>query len=296
MVSTSESTVERGVVAGYDGSDGARFATLWAAAEAASLARDLLVVAVIAAPEPAQRSGEPTLREHAAAKLADVAELCRGLSPSLEVRTRVATGRPGRVLAELGDAAEMLVLGSSGVTGLSRLVLGSTAAELVHGYRRPIVVVRGEPANDGSVVVGVDGSDTSARAIEFAFDFADRHGRTLTAVHAWADLPMDALAPVRMWDYDWRESRGLAERLVAESLAGAQSRHPSVTVRSEVTLDRPVRTLLEHAEDAALLVVGSHGRGAIRGALLGSVSHAMIYHAPCPVAVLRDDSVGREHA
>jgi flavin-dependent dehydrogenase len=88
-------------------------------------------------------------------------------------------------------ASELVVVGASGKTALPRMLLGSTAAELAHHCEQPVVVVR--EAVSGPVVVGVDGSSTSARAIGFAFDFADRHGAELVAVHAWADLPIDAL-------------------------------------------------------------------------------------------------------
>lgn len=138
------------------------------------------------------------------------------------------------------------------------------------------------------MVVGVDGSSTSARAITFASDFADRHRCELVAVHAWSDLPMDALAPVRSWDEDWDEVRRRGAQVLAESLDGYPERYPNVATRREVTFDRPAHALLEHADGATLLVVGSHGRGALRSVLLGSVSHALIYHALCPVAVLRE--------
>ncbi len=54
-----------------------------------------------------------------------------------------------------------------------------------------------------------------------------------------------------------------------------------------VTWDRPVRCLLNHAADAQLLVVGSRGRGGFSGMLLGSTSQALMYHAPCPLLVVR---------
>lgn len=137
-------------------------------------------------------------------------------------------------------------------------------------------------------MVGVDGSEISSAAVDFAYDFADRHGRELVAVHAWTDLPMHAMEPVRGWAEDWEDIRRRGQRLLGESLAGHAERHPGVVVRRTVSLGRPARALLDAADDgAALLVVGSHGRGTLGRLLLGSVSHAMIYHAPCPVAVVR---------
>jgi nucleotide-binding universal stress UspA family protein len=70
-------------------------------------------------------------------------------------------------------------------------------------------------------------------------------------------------------------------------MAGWQEKYPDVEVRRVVTRDRPVRCLLNHAVDAQLLVVGSRGRGGFSGMLLGSTSQALMYHAPCPLLVVR---------
>lgn len=303
---TPEFTMEQGtVVVGYDGSDEARAATLWAAGEANSRRRGLVIANVVGLPPfpeskalPGRGTMQPILgveqksvREGAENAVDGIARECRKRWPDLAVTTEVTSGRAAEALVRVAGDAELLVIGPSGLTGLPRMLLGSTAAALLHEHQGPVVVVRqaGDPApaEGGRVVVGVDGSKLSADAIDFAFDFADRHGSELVAVHAWSDLPMDALAPVRTWDYDLGEVKEKGERLVAESLAGYQERYPGVATQRVVALDRPSHALLEHAEGASLLVVGSHGRGALRRALLGSVSHAMAYHAPCPVAVVR---------
>lgn len=294
------------VVAGFDGSDHARSAVWWAAGEAASRGWDLTVVEVVDWPvtgtlPPTARAMPPggslieerTLRDHAERRLAEVEQEVRQARPEVRVGTRVEFGRAAEALAGVAGAGDLVVIGSSGRSALPRMLLGSTAAALVHTCDRPIVVVRDakdQPARGGRVVVGVDGSPTSGRAIGFAFDFAARHGCELVGVHAWTDLPMDALEPVRLWDEDTSEVRRDAERLLAGSLAECQERYPQVPVRRVVSFDRPAHAVMEQAEGAALLVVGSHGRGTVRGILLGSVSHAVIYHAPCPVAVLRGDA------
>ena len=66
-------------------------------------------------------------------------------------------------------------------------------------------------------------------------------------------------------------------------------KYPEVSVRRVVVRDRPVRQLLEQAQDAQLLVVGSRGHGGVSGMLLGSTSQALIYHAPCPLLVARSE-------
>jgi len=78
--------------------------------------------------------------------------------------------------------------------------------------------------------------------------------------------------------------------LLAERIAGWASKYPDVSVQQELVQGRAVTTLLEYAQRAQLLVVGSHGRGGFAGMLLGSTSHSLIIHSSCPVIVVRTDS------
>jgi len=301
-MSSTESTMDKGaVVAGYDGSEEARKAVRWAAEEAAARGRGLVVAHVVGFPPVPEalpgggawprpgflEAGQETAQRHAEAMLGDIARECRRAWPELTVSTRLLSGRAPDELARAAENAELLVIGSSGLTALPRLLVGSTANELLHDYHRPIVVVRtGEAEGDRNVVVGVDGSETSREAIGFAYDFADRHGRALVALHVWSDLPLEAMAVTPTeHDRELIEERG--KPLLDEALAGYRERYPDVPVHRVIAVDRPAHALAEQAEGAALLVVGSHGRGPLRRALLGSVSRAMVHHAPCPVAVVR---------
>lgn len=277
------------VVVGFDGSDLARRAVLWGAEEASRSGAALQVVQAVRAPLPEpvftpmsipvpEFVTEETMAKSAEDHLAELADELRRGWPDLRISTHVRLGRPVDVLAD--EPGDLLVLGSSGRTGIREMFLGSTALELVATCGRPVIVTRSGPM-EGRVVVGVDGSDTSTEAIAFAFDFAARHGRELFAVHAfndagWAELP----------EPDVDHVRADLARLLDDQLAPHRSRHPEVHVAHEVAFDAPARALLRAAEGAALVAVGSHGRGAVKRAILGSVSHAVLHHAPCPVAVV----------
>lgn len=137
---------------------------------------------------------------------------------------------------------------------------------------------------DGYVVLGVDGSPTSDRAIDFAFEFASLHRVDLVAVHAWSDVPLAGVRHSQPVEVETALQH--AEKVVDMAVADAVRTRPDVRARTVVAIERPAEALLEQAEGASLLVVGSHGRGALCRSLLGSVSHAVLHEAPCPVAVL----------
>ncbi|MBB5156057.1 universal stress protein [Saccharopolyspora phatthalungensis] len=287
----------KAIIVGFDLTERSRKAVRWAAHEASSRRRPLLLVHVLTWPfeahTPTKVPGaggilEP-LQQVLCRELEVLAGSCRGIDADLEVRSDIPFGDPAGVLSELAGTAEVLVLGGPRIEA-ELGVLGSTSAELLtRRVGAPVVVVRGgrEQPDSAPVVVGVDGSSASRLAIGFAYDFASRHGCDLVAVHAWSDLPLDSFARVRQWELPWSEVRDEAEEVLAESLAGWAEQYPNVSVRRSVTPEKPVEALFREAADASLLVVGSHGRGRIRRSVLGSVSHAVVNRAPCPVAVLR---------
>lgn len=168
--------------------------------------------------------------------------------------------------------------------------MGSVSAHMATHATCPVVVVpphwQSIPAT-GGIVVGVDGSKSSLEAIEFAFEQAGIRHATLTALMAWHDPvstgPDDPLPVV--YDLDTLEEDSGA--LLAESIAGFRDTYPDVAVHEQVVGGTAHDVLLAAGRTAELLVVGSRGRGAFRGLLLGSTSRALVHHPPCPVAVVR---------
>jgi len=131
------------------------------------------------------------------------------------------------------------------------------------------------------VVVGIDGSPASEHATAIAFDEASRRGVDLVAVHTWSD------AGYELPDEGWSEIQPEEDCLLSERLAGYRERYPDVSIRRVLRPDRPAHALLEEAEHAQLLVVGSHGRGGFAGMLLGSVGSQVVQSARIPVIVAR---------
>ncbi|TQM78957.1 nucleotide-binding universal stress UspA family protein [Saccharothrix saharensis] len=284
------------IVVGVDGSASALTAVKWAAEEAARHRVPLKLVHAFLLPtrgypeivltghdvrEAFENQGRQWLEEAAAAARAAV--------PEVEPDTAIVFDRPAAALIAASEGARLIVLGSQGLGGFSGLLVGSVAVAVSAHGKSPVVVIRDEIRRDGPVVVGVDGSPTSEEAIAFAFAEASVLGAPLTAVIAWTDFLVDSAFHSR-FTVDWARVEDEQLRLLAERLAGWREKYPDVHVNRVVAHDRPVRALLDAARDARLLVVGSHGMGGFTGMLLGSTSQALVYHAECPLAVVRPTS------
>jgi nucleotide-binding universal stress UspA family protein len=275
-------TDRRGVVVGYDGSEQSEAAVRWAA-EAARLRGVPLTVAHAwetfsavgprAIPVDDLRTGAELIAQEGARYAREETE---------DVRAVLGRGGPTTALLEAAADAELIVVGSRGRGGFSGMVLGSTGVELASHAPCPVVVVR-QCASEGPVVVGVDGSAPSLEALGLAFAEARLRGAEVLAVAAW---PADAdPGPVPLLDADGL--REFAAERLARLVAPWREKYPDVPARTEVVTGPPRQVLLEAAAGARLVVAGSRGLGGFRGLMLGSVSHALLYYAPCPVAVVR---------
>lgn len=290
----------RTVVVGVDGSDNARRAVRWGAAEARR--RDLplrLMIAfgwvhgsVAGHPELGESYREILLR-HAHEQLAAATAEATAEAPGIDVETQLVVGSPIAVLGDEARRAHLLVLGDRGVGRIEGLVVGSVAAALAAHATCPVVVVRGaerDPSEAASlpVVVGVDGSATSDAAVAFAFEAAAARRVSIVAVHSWWEPVFDPAMSAMV--FDWGAIQAEEARLLTQRMAGWTEKFPEVFVEHHVTRDRPAHSLLEQAAQAQLVVVGSHGRGGFSSLVLGSVSHALLHRSPCPVAVVRPDT------
>lgn len=288
-------TGKRQIVVGVDGSSSAEDATRWAAGESRRRRLPMSLVHAYPWAERIRRTGKPEsgtpdeelFRRQAREYLDRACALVREDTPDVEVTTALVDGRPVEVLTARAPEAELIVLGSRGLGGVSGLLLGSVAVGLVSHAPCPVVIVRGQvaTADDAPVVVGLDDSSHTDAVLAFGYDYAALHGAPLLVVRTWDDAPVHP-ATAMILDGD---AICADERLqLAEQLAGWREKYPDVVVRTQVTIDRPAHALLAASEGARIVLVGARGRGGMAGLLLGSTSQALIHRAACPVAVVHN--------
>ena len=284
-----------GVLVGMDESACSEKALAWAAADAVARRVPLTVAGVVDLPRLAE---VPLSRE-----LVSTAELAvrrrvdaavarsRDLTGDIPVRGRVLTGDPAAELLQLAAGAEEVVVGSHGTGQFGRLLIGSVGSRVAEHAPCPAVVVRGE-RTDGRVVVGLDTSSHSEPALEYGFGYADAHGVPLVALHVYTVGAFAyPIAPYPVPPYPVMQEmdriRAEALRTAEHSLGKWTEKYPDVDVRVEVERGPAARELVDASRTAGLLVVGTRGHGGLAGMLLGSVSHAVLRHAHCPVVIAR---------
>jgi nucleotide-binding universal stress UspA family protein len=270
------------VVIGYDGSADSELALDWADQLADEQGRALRVLIsevgvsqVLEATADWHATRIHELEEDARSRL----EGARTRDHTVEVTSDPAV----QALVDASGSAATVVVGARGHSRMSGVLVGSVSQQVVRQASCPVVVTREaqDPSSD-RIVVGVDGSPGSRKALEFAFGHADRTGAPLTVLHAWHESFVR-----RETEEGLAEEISDAERLLGEALAGFTEEYPDVKVTTETIPVAPQKVLADASEAAALVVVGSRGLGAFAGLALGSVSQSVLHHARCSVAVVR---------
>ncbi len=284
------------VVVGVDGSPSSRLAIRWAAGKAAAAGQPLHVIHALETEVVLREDEQLGTREVAAdedAVLTSAMELVAAEAPGVHAVAHSVRGFALSTLIAASRVAGTLVVGSRGRSAIPAALLGSVSQQLVLHSCCPVVMVRDSraltPHQGAPVVVGVDGSEESAAAVGYAFAHAAETGRPVIAVHSWWWEPLEGVNVGEPWTGDWTQISTQEGALLAESLAGWREKYPNVHVEERSVRGDPVVDLLEQSRGAALVVVGSRGRGGFAGLLLGSVSRRVLKRASCAVAVVRSE-------
>jgi nucleotide-binding universal stress UspA family protein len=135
------------------------------------------------------------------------------------------------------------------------------------------------------IVVGVDGSPSSAEALRWAANQARLTAGTLRVVHAWSP-PAIATVGIPPLRFDWSGLRERAQAFPAEFVREVLGPDPGIAVVTAARTGGEAQVLVDESEHADLLVVGARGQGGLKGMVLGSVGHHCAAHAHCPVVVV----------
>ncbi|MFF5187351.1 universal stress protein [Streptomyces sp. NPDC000345] len=287
------------VLAGVDGSERSSTAADWAAREAVLRGVPLrLFHAVPSLPgSVVPRPALDRLRHMGARMLERMASELADRYPDVEVRGEQADDAPATALLTAARDAGLLVVGTRGTGGFDGLAVGSVALRMAAAAPCPVVLVPQRPSAFGEVtradvgaaqvVVGFDAHRPVGEAADFAFSAAEERGARLRVVQAWA-FPAEAVSPrtLVVTEEDratWEDEEVLR---LSDALRVWQAKYPRVTARTDVMLLQPAEALVNASLEAALLVVGRRTDPQAAEGRLGPVTHAVLHHARCPVAVV----------
>ncbi|MFG2872505.1 universal stress protein [Streptomyces sp. NPDC048338] len=293
--------MSREIVAGVDGSPESLAAADWAAREAHHRGLPLRLVHAwrwepLDIPLEQDRGSQERIAEQV---IREAEARIAARRPGLALTAEVLHDTPVAALLSTEKEAEMLVIGSRGHGALAGFLLGSYGQQIIAEATRPVVAVRsrdgdGVEATDGDSHVGGEilvgqqgGPEDSAPALGFAFETAAARGVPVRAVRAWSLPALYAYSPASMALAD--QAGGLVpfeEKALREAVAPWRERFPDVPVTEHVEVGSAGQVLLSSSGAAGLLVVGRRARRGALGSRIGSVAHAALHLAPCPVAVV----------
>ncbi|MEV5875219.1 universal stress protein [Streptomyces sp. NPDC052101] len=283
----------RPITAGVDGSQESLAALDWAGREAVRRGLPLRVLHAWRYTESLATADRDTQHGWVSKGVTEAVRAVSERHPGLEVSVDVVEGEPVHALARAAAQAELLVLGSRGHGPVLGFLLGSVGQQVIAEATRPVVLVRAgdRPAAEAAgrdVVVGQHGDpEDSAATLRFAFETAAARGATVRAVRAWTLPPVFAYSPgsLRLLD-DAGGLEPFEKQALADALRPWRERFPEVPVAEQVEMGSAGQVLLSVAGRAQLMVVGRRAHRSAVGARIGSVTHGMLHHAGCPVAVV----------
>jgi nucleotide-binding universal stress UspA family protein len=282
----------RAVVVGTAGAGSGTIAVEWAADEAQRRRRPLRIVHILEwhpdeGPASAGNSYVERVWASASAMTYAACHQVRSRAPGLPVKADILIGHPATWLLELAPGADLIVLGHRGGGGFAGLRLGSVSQRVALHAPCPVAVIRDRPHPGGPVVAGADDSPAADHVLDTAFAAAATRAARLVVVRASGPVIPLLPAHARPAEVNVAEQDGAELERLRERLAPWRRKFPQIRADVEVTRDSVAPALIEASTRAQLVIVGSRGRGAVRGALLGSTGRQLLRHAECPVLVTR---------
>jgi nucleotide-binding universal stress UspA family protein len=140
-------------------------------------------------------------------------------------------------------------------------------------------------ANSRKIVVGIDGSEGSKKALRWAVAEAQLRSAAIEVIHVWNFSPLvDPIGGIAYVPMD--DLLESAQAVAANTVKSVADILGDTHITTTVKQGSASQALLKAAEDAGLLVVGRRGHGGFIGLLIGSTAEQVAHHAPCPVVVV----------
>jgi nucleotide-binding universal stress UspA family protein len=276
--------VERVIVA-VDGGPASRAALDWALERSGRVPLSLELTTVVDLGWSPVDASEDDFQPAYERALAEAAGYAAAAFPQVKTTSIVRRGVPVDELVRASRDADLLVIGTNKTGVLVGAVHGTLPLRLAAHAGCPVAVIPAgwTPGRTG-VVVGIEDDVTAAAPLAAAAAEAEALGCPLSLVHAWsvpatlgvdfgASVPFDVLIEAHT-------------EILARATASVEASHPAIPVTSQLLQGAAAPALVAAAQAAGLLVVGTHGRGAVAGLILGSVSHDVLLNMPCPVMVV----------
>ena len=266
------------IVLGYDGSPAAIAALNWTAARST---RGMTKVDVVLVAPPSSQDRTPGVE-----RLAEAEAALRERIPGLEVELHRLDGTVTTSLAEAAEGADLVVIGIHTGHPIRAAATGWTPLRVSLRLQTPVCIVpAGWTEGDDPVTVGVADDGSSNAALDFGVTEASTTGVGLRLVHSW-------LMPSPTFDYG--TALTVDPEVVIDGhrriLDGAARRvlrqRPTLSVTRELIRDSRSAALLRYTSRSSLLLIGTHRRGVLAGALLGSVAQEVLWRADCPVCIV----------
>lgn len=270
------------IVLGYDASPAAKAAVAWVADRATRGRTKVELVTITGV----------LLGDHVATDdaLEEGARHLRHLAKSVDVETRSVDGSMPNTLIEDARTADLLVLGVTQTRPVRTALRGWIPAKAAARAKVPTVLVpEGWTPNEHPVMVGVDDDPSSDAAIRYGAHEALANSVPLRLVHAW-QMPTPTIEGAVALISSPLEVKRAHRAILDDAGRLVAAEYPELGVEDVLVNDNPPSALLKRAERTSLLVIGTHHRGLLEGAALGSVAQDIMWRIPCPICIVPNDT------
>lgn len=271
-------TAYRKILVPTDGSENTSAATNYAIDMARQIKAEITALSVVDITNYATIPGEPDNESPLYQSSEDAVQRVIEAASALDINANgmIINGIPSRDIVEASQEYDIIVMGTTGRTGMTHLILGSVASKVVRSSRSPVIVIRAGSTSSfkcEKMLIATDGGDSSIRSVRHGLSLAKAFGASVTALCVSDDIRMTVESKLG-------ESR-LANAAVNDVIA--EGRKLDLKVEPKIISGSPAEVIVEASDEYDILVMGTHGRKGLAHFRLGSVAEAVIRTAKCPV-------------